>query len=598
MNPMIKRLLLLVLGFISYFSVSAQDTLIIYRKANTPIGYPILSIDSMSIEKNAFSSGILSLHLGDSIMQISKNEIDSLNFHPFKITNKKGFVIFRVDDAQSFTDIAAMSKVFDKYGFKMVNNFNMNISFSENLWKSMMSFQSNGHEIGDHTPNHTTGYTDLATDRQVQQFVNKPGVEKIVGRRVFFKLTYPSLESTKVEGRYITMKAGSSTITGNLSNIKAPENIIYTSEYGWVHLINKTDSTATAINIRNYWVGEELKFKTSVTEPLYKGYIYDVYLDEDALCALLTSSRVLFDYYGFKRPTFWAMLGNYLPVVRAETMQKVGPLFGYVGSICTNQQHYTLPLNFNQTDSLSRWAINGTTFFVENNTALQSQRHIANMVAKHQIAIDDGHFWYKNPKICPQYHGTNAEKLTQYLATLDSVLLFCKQNGIAVLPYERAIPIVFDQRQDSTVNMLPPLYNDLTNQGFPDGYTLDPMTRWVNNDGMDSDKFHSLKHFSNGNVFVISPTGGLDLGPNKLVFYAKGSDGVTLTFTVKQYIRAGGFTDLKTAVFKLKGASDNYVRYEATLDIPNSYDHVAEIRMDASNNVGKEVSVSGMFLGK
>src|SRR5664279_5713643 len=113
-----KRLNLLILGLVTVFMGHAQDTLLIYRKALTPVGFPLNSIDSISIEKDGLPSGILSLHLSDSILNISKNEIDSIKFHPFNITNKKGFVIFRVDDAQSYIDITAMSKVFDKYGYK------------------------------------------------------------------------------------------------------------------------------------------------------------------------------------------------------------------------------------------------------------------------------------------------------------------------------------------------------------------------------------------------------------------------------------------------------------------------------------------------
>lgn len=579
-------------------SLWSQDMMYVYRKSGETLKFVFNKIDSMMLVDGLQVDKVMQIHLKDSIVNLTQTEIDSIIFHPVIYTDKRGFVIFRVDDTQYYSEIAAMSKVFDKYGFKMVNIYNMNAAFSANLWKAMSNFQAMGHEIGDHTPNHTTAYTDMAIDKQVQQFVGMPGVERITGKRIYFKWTYPKLESCLVAGKTIRTKAGTSMIYGDLAGVKAPDDVIYTNEFGWVHLINKTDTSASVINIRNYWAAEKLVFAKSSTESLYKCYIYDVYLDEDATTALLLSSRVLFDYYKFKRPTFWAFTGNYLAVVRAETMKSVGPRFGYIGSICPNLQHRMVPFNYNQKDSLIRWSQTGTTFFVENNTAVKSMQHIANMVAKHQVAIDNGHFWYKDPARCPQYVGTVAEKFDQYLATLDSVLNFCYINNIAVLPYERAIPTMLDHRQDSTVNMIPPLYNDLTDQGYPDGYSLDPKVTLVKNEGVAEDRFYSLKRNSNGNLYSIFGTGGFDQGINKLSFYAKGADNSSITVTVNYYTKAGGFTDVRKTVVKITGATDSFVKFDSNLEIPASYDHIVDVRVDVGNNLNKDMSISGMFLGK
>ncbi len=593
-----KLLSAVILAFILAVSAQAQDSMYVYLKTMKPRSFLINDIDSITMRQQAFSFKTLLIHQKDSAYAFAEDKIDSMDFHPFTFEDKRGFVVFRVDDSQYYTDITAMSKVFDKYGFKMVNIFNMNTSFSSNLWKAMINYQNRGHEIGDHTPNHNTAYTDLANDKQVVQFMGLPGVDKIVGKRVYFRWTYPPFDQCVVPGKTISVVAGSSTIKGDFSKVKAPSDIIYTAEFGWVHLINKTDTSATAIDVRNYWSAEKLVFKESATEPMYKAYIYDVYLGEEATYALLLSSRILFDFYGFKRPKFWGFAGNYQAQVQAETMSLVGPKFGYLGSICPNKQHRMVALNYNQEDTLIRWSQTGSTFYVENQTALMSQRHIANMIAKHQVAIDNGHFWYKDATICPQYVGTKEEKLVQYLATLDSVLSFCHTNNIAVLSYERALQIIFDHPQDSTVNMIPPLYNDLTNQGFPDGYTLDKDTKLVKNEGVEVDRFYSLKRSNNGNLLLIAATGGINLGSNKFSFWAKGLDGATITVSATYYVRAGGFTESKKAVFKLKGASSEFVKYEANLDIPNSYDHSVDIRIDVSNNVNHEVSVSGMYFGK
>lgn len=593
-----------VLGFVFLVTTLgwAQDMMFIYRKSAEPLKFVFNKIDSVMLANNRFASNMLQVYLRDSVVELPQSDIDSILFRPIAYNDKRGFVIFRVDDTQYYTEIAAMSKVFDKYGFKMVNIYNMNAGFSANLWNTMIAFQNMGHEIGDHTPNHTTAYTDLVTDKQVQQFVGLPGVEKIVGRRIYFKWTYPRMSSCLQPGKMIHTIAGSSTIYGDFAGVKAPEDVIYTSEFGWVHLIDKTDTSATVIKIQNYWEAKKLMFTEPSNEQLYKAYIYDVYLDEDALSALLLSSRVLFDHYKYKRPVFWAFTGNYLAVVRAETMKNVGPKFGYIGSICPNLQHRTVPFNYNQKDSLIRWSQTGTSFFVENNTALKSMQHISNMVAKHQVAIDNGHFWYKNPAKCPQYKGTNTEKLVQYLATLDSVLRFCYDNDIAVLPYERAIPLMFDQKQDSTINMIPPLYNDLTNQGFPDGYTMGPNVTLVKGDGVAEDKFYALKRKSNGHLFSILGTGGFDQGINRLSFYAKGADNSSITVTVNYYTKAGGFTDVRKTVVKVTGATTSFVKFESNLEIPASYDHIVDVRVDVNNNLdnnfNNDMSVSGMFLGK
>jgi hypothetical protein len=591
--------------FISMGILHAIEIMSVFQRGDSVITVDINKIDSIvfpvsnsnkgsSINSNA-SEVQYTMQINqkmNSMTKIDLLKIDSTLFEETRISDKRGFVIFRVDDTQSSSEMDAMSKVFDKYGFKMNNIFNINTT--ADIRKTMLDYQARGHEIGDHTPHHSTGYADLATDKQVKSFVGLPGVEKIIGKRVYFKWTYPELKDCAVNGKTITVTAGSSTVTGNLSTVNAPSDVIYTSEYGWVHLINKTDSQATAINIRAYWSNENLVFTSNSTEQLYKTPIYGVFLDADATSALLLSSRVLFDDYGFMRPHFWAMQGNYLAVVRAETMKEVGPKYGYVGSICSNSLGATVAMNYNQSDSVGRWAENGITFYVENITALEAEKHISNMVAKHQVAIDCGHFWYKNATLCPQFTGTDAEKFQQYLSRLDSVLHFCYDNKIAVLTHEQAINVLYDQVQDSTSNMMPPLYNDLTAQGYPDGYTLDSKTVLVDTLGVPEDQGFSLKKTGNGTIFKISSIGGFEKGSNTFSFYAKGIDNAVLTISIKSVNEGVTYQSIKIPILS---ASNSFAKFESKINIPYDKD-LFTLDVSVARNDGSDFYISGMDIGK
>lgn len=594
-----KYILLLIFLVFGVYKVHANELVSIYNKLDSVVIFDFNKIDSITFSpiienSEIFNSDkkelqfkmVVNQKMG-SISNFNMSKLDSVVIKKKYPSNKRGGVVFRVDDTQSVYEMDAMSKIFDKYGFKMSNILIWDYS-TANIQNFMHQFQARGHEIADHTAHHNTGFADMMTNEQVAIFYGLPGVRKIEGKRVYFKWVYPDLKDCKVNDQQISTISGSSTIKGNFNIVNSPTEVIYTNEFGWVHLKNKTENSATATDITTYSSTQQLIFSSNSTQQLYKTPISNIYLDEDATSALLLATRTISDDWGFNRPRFWAFLWNNSAEVRAEMIKKVGPKYGYVGSVCYNNQQLYHDMNYNQHDSIARWNQSPFTFFTENLSVLEAERHIVDRVAKHQIAVDCCHFWCKS---MPEYSGTSKERIQQYLLKIDSILQFCYQNNINVLTHEQASILMYDTPQDSSTNMMPPLYNDITKQGFPDGYTLKSGTAIINNDGVEVDKSYSLRRKGNGTLFTITDIGGFDKGKNIFSFYAKGPENTTITIS----ITGGGET--RKSSLKIVGAANQYIQFETSLDIPQKYDKF-DIKVDISDNPNQNISLSGMYFGK
>lgn len=567
----------------------AQQLMCIYEQGGKMDTIKNYNIDSITFNNDQNRRIMRVNYNNGSASEFAVSSIDSLIFIKRSMLGKQGFVLFRVDDTHPSTELIPMSMVFDKFGYKMVNCFNPSVANKDAL-DAIKLFQSNGHEITDHTPNHTTAYADLKSETQKKLFVGRPGVERIDGLRVYFDWVYPDLTKCMVANDSIVIAAGSGIIKGNFTNITIYDQV-YTTEFGWVLLTNITTTQATAIHAKSRM---SLTFTKSSKEQLYKVDSYSVFLTVDGMKSLMLASQLLFGDLGIDYYQYWCMPGGPWAMGRGDVIRDAAAFSGYFGGSEQSSPNGNIPLTYNQSNPLGKWASQLATLISELNTASQTKKIIANEVSKHRGVVITGHMWYNDPTYTTLYSGTKAEKFNQYLKDLEEILKFCYDNDIPVLTYKDVNEVLYETQPDSLTNVMPPLYNDLTSQGYPDGYLLFTDTKLINTMGVSEDRGYALRKNGNGNMFYLTNIGGFEKGENTFSFSAKGVDNAVLKIIVKSILEDKTFQIINIPI---DGASNKFLKFKSKINIPNDVD-MFTIYFQIFGNFDQDFYLSGMYIGK
>lgn len=585
-----KKILLLGFLLVLHDFAFAQNYLSIKEKLGKTCLYKVNCVDSIifeSEEKNSISNNLIVFDKSGQSSNYLVSDIDSIYFIKKTLSNKNGFVIIRVDDNHPSSEILPMANLLEKYGFRLVNAFNPGAA-TKDMVSAVKVLYSHGHEIVDHTPQHTTSGVYMRTKAQVNRFIGMPGVEKIEGLMIYLDWIYPELEKCIVLNDSIETIAGSSYIKKNNSTLTTSD-LIFTSEFGWVLLKNINTNKATVIHPKSH---EELFFKKSAKEQLYKCDSYSTFITEDGLKSLMLASQLWFEDLGLNYYKYWCMCGGNWAIANSETIRNAGIQMGYLGG-STHSNDGNIPMTYNQSNTLSRWATQIQTISTEATPSNELKRFIANEVAKHRGLVDLSHMGYKCPAITTLFSGTDEEKFVQYLKNLEDVLKFCYENEIPVLTYKEANEVLYDSVSNPNINVLPPLYVDLTSQGYPDGYTLNKKTVLVDSIGVSEDRFHSLEINGNGFVFKINNIGGFEKGENIFSFYSKASTDVVLTLVINSAKGGKILEKISIPVY----ASGSFVKYSKVINIPNDFD-LFNVEVSVSNNDNNDFCLSGMYIGK
>lgn len=586
---MTMRINLIILSIVLCCQLNSQNMLSIYQQEGKTDKFKVYNIDSINFDVKNVSECIRINFKSGYVSEYECADVDSILFEDVKVPSKQGFVIFRVDDDHPSSEILPMSAVFDKFGYKMVNCFNPSIA-NKDMLDAITIFKANGHEVADHTPNHTTAYADLKTAEQINMFSGHSGVERIDGLRIYINWIYPQLNSCIVPNDSISCFAGSGTIKANFKKITLQDQI-FTNEFGWVILKNITDTQATVLHAKSR---QALTFTKTTKEQMYKVNSYAVYPTIEGLNALMLASQLMFSYYKIDYFKFWCMCGGPWAMGRGDIIKNAGASLGYVGGAEHSTPYGNIPITYNQNNPLGRWASQLISINLESIRPSDYKRIIANEVSKHLGIVDLGHMYYKNPTQTTLFTGTNEEKFKQYLTNLEEILQFCYDNDIPVLTYKDAINLVYNTEQDSTINIIPPMYKDLTSQGFPDGYILSANTLLDKSCGVSEDKGCSLRTIDCGKIFDINKIGGFEKGRNNLSFYAKANVKAVLVITLKPY---SSNKILQTIKIPIESENNEFNKYDSSIDIPYDTD-LFNISFSVENNQGSDFLISGIYIGK
>lgn len=514
---------------------------------------------------------------------------------------KIGGICLRVDDDHSISLWYAYAKVFDKYGYHFTFSQNLELEDGvDDYFQMIRNLQASGHEMADHTPNHTTLF--FTVDDTIP-YSGLPGVDHIHSKTVFLKCDSTidtSLDSwqTPPSGCIIDIKDGMAySETPGAFHILANSNEDIWGIYipGTRQIFNvwlpsnvwaSDTSNIDTLKLLSLW-GENIPIKD--TSGVWCHFINysNIRLTNDALRLLFQRTLQLCDAYGIKRPSTWIEPGGMWPYPNSLQLKQVfSTLGGYtqadsyptVSSKCYDEY---------DPDQNKRFAITWGDFLEDRSDLQTLKSTIADGVAKHYFLVGHSHF------------NTLLGGWDGYLARMDSLLAWCQANSqrIQVKTYSEMAHLLYDVPQNPYVNTIPPLNVDLDDNGVPDGYLNTPgYTDGIldTTDGVASDGSHSYTINRVGSICYINGLAGLEKGPNDFSIWTKGNPGDTITVA---------FPFSSKTVFKFPATTNSWTNYSLqqsvngnkTLTVPTTAS-TTTIRVSCTSYSSGTVKISGMSL--
>ena len=314
----------------------------------------------------------------------------------------------RIDDNHSEKDWKRVADIFEKRGMK-VSFAVVPAALSESQGKCLKELADRGHELMDHTPNHSfykATYHDRAAFEKVK---SKPFVQEADDNAmtVLFKCevdkNHPKNRRVRasVKGNVLTFadKRVNKSVYCYFLGLPGKEDV-----YG---LKPKGDS----FELRDFW---RRTLKETIDMDECEVVIYDQAATQpcdDVLRELAGITRERFDHFGLPRPTIWIRPGGWDPGVSWDRVERIyGREFGYIGA----DSH----INAKQGDSSWSTGYNKMVFFDQgpDYTPEGLVDDIQKDLAAGKYHVRLSHMWAKNLKGGMEEWFEKTEKFAQLLA--------------------------------------------------------------------------------------------------------------------------------------------------------------------------------------
>lgn len=541
------------------------------------------------------------------------------------ITNKRGFMCFRVDDSPAYDE--EFVKLLDKYGHKYTHYANVPYYDGYSVeGDKFRALQERGHEVGDHTAFHTTFFAhvpkmykqlfDPYLGNGISRMQKSPlaGVE---GYRLTFETEVIGINYQDYQigqSSSYTLEEGSATILGDFSMFtEGTEALIYVDnmvgqKIGWILAQNRTDGSIYMTNND----GTDIYAEASETINMYGTRDFNIILNNytltnNATYCLLMAGQCQFDYSGLAKPLTWNQPGGVMPFMNREYLKNNIRKFGMLGGE-TDQTAVEggAKATYNYYSPFPRvcttWeggylhfdACDGSDYWLQN-----AKNLIADYVAKKNIRTMASHFRYLN------FPGeTREEKRINWLKWFDKLFMWLSENNIKLLTLSERTRAIEDITPNRYANIFPELYHDRAGRGKPDGYTItNPDIIWGNSWSGYKGRPESKNFFIGcpdiGNIFRIENLGGLEKGKNILRgFVMTDSTSAKLEVKTTQGLITNGWNQEEydeTNDLVTVSSIWEWTPFEIELDIPYTMNY---INLEF-NNIGVStghVFVSGLSL--
>jgi hypothetical protein len=444
--------------------------------------------------------------------------------------------------------------------------------------------QASGHEMMDHTPTHDAHYflTSLPTD----YYLNHPGVQRISGNKIELKHADVDISKAKRSG-YVNINGNVVTSTSGIfaSFLKTDcylyfpsiNELVFIDDYhGWID--------EDTVIVDDFWENE-INLGTYQNIQFYNFDVNNVHLTLDAIKALAEETLRLSDYYNLERPYTWIQPGGYFPHVYSdEVKQACGDELGYKSAGVFANPSLKVFNEYNPNND-RQFGMNWGDFKLDTQTLEECKQVIADMIAKHRVAIGSSHF--QRTGDLGGWQG--------FLNLNDQLIQWCVANNIPIRTYSEWADVLYNQTPDPNENIIPRLNVDLDANNIPDGYNTGAYLRKTDGYPNISDFCYSISWI--GQMCSISNLGGIEKGENNFEIWTKGAPG--------NFIEVAFKVGSQNLVYKFPAESSEWAKYNlahsingnTSLNIPTNVSLI-NVEIRCSNFSSGEVKISGMKLNK
>lgn len=420
-------------------------------------------------------------------------------------TPKTGGIAFRYDDNQTAAKWKVLTGVFDTYGFKLGMSLNFaKIDPADQVYlEAVRNAQADGHEVMDHTPNHTVFQLQADADA-ITALAKSPAVDHVSGNTAYFKYRvkpeYYCCDFTAgVDGKKLTL---SDAVKAQLDK----EWVIYAPELKTAFM---TCKVGDAYELRSFWdennvdLGRRAQLEFKIVKRFW-GFA----ADPEALRIMADFTRKKAQAFGLTPPKTWIQPGGRAPIILAEEVRAVfGTEFGYTSA--ATYQDAALKIYGEPDPDRCRFAMQWGNFNLENQTVEEAKKIIAAGVARNYVMIGGGHLWaHKVPG-----------GWDEYIRRHDELLKWCRDTGVPVKLQREWADLLYGGPADPKWNIMPDPATDRDGDGVPDGYKIGENTRVAE---------RSFISGGEGRVFRIDRLSGLERGESTFAFKAAGQPGESI----------------------------------------------------------------------
>lgn len=518
--------------------------------------------------------------------------------------SKVGGVAFRVDDIHPVSNWFGYAKVFDKYGYHFTFAQNLELVDDNDFYYQMINdLQATGHEMADHTPNHTMLYFSVL---DTLPYSGLPGVDHISSQNVFLK--YNNVIDTSLYHDQANPGGCIIDIRGGMAYSEAPgafKDLINQGGYLWGVYIPGTGQLFSIVDLTNVWAADSndidtLKLYSFWGEPVavkdtngvWCHFIgqYNMSMSDDALNLLAERTLDLCAAHGIGRPYTFIQPGGLWPTTNSDQVKRTLGGIGYTEAASDPAVALKCYDEYDP-DQVKRFGMEWGDFLEDRQDLQTIESFIADKVAKHYFVVGHSHF----TDLLGGWSG--------YLARMDSLLAWCQVNSqhIQVKTYSEMAHLLYDIPQDPYVNIIPSLSVDLDKNGVPDGYLNSPGSSdgtIDKTDGVAADGYYSYVINRIGNICYIQGLAGLEKGSNDFNIWTKGAPGdtISVTFSMPGY---------SNQVYVFPAVTTNWTCYSLqqsangvkSLTIPVNLSALS-IQVACKTYMSGTVKISGMNLRK
>ncbi len=435
-------------------------------------------------------------------------------------STKQAGIGFRIDENPSVQRIHSYDSLFSIYGQKY--------SFAVTTYvlplvpqyvDTLRAMALRGIELMDNTPTHATQFFNVLSLQELNQYINKPGVDHFTGQKVCLK--YVSYDTTTPHGEGNINLYGNKVISLNPGEfhdllgpsqyfalyLKAPVNKICL--FNNVQSVNITDPDTLYVN--TFW-DESFTSPTHLNFKYHKMINDNVVMHDSAVKILAQRSLSIFDSVHLSRPYTWIQPDGQYPWINPLKLKAIlGDKLNYKQSTSNIDPSLFCYNEFNPHKN-KQFAINSELLNMETGTFKANAAVIANAIAKHYVLFDAA-------RLANSSGGFNA-----YLQRMDSLLAWCSASNIPIRTYSQWKSILYDSVPQKIINTFPRLDVDLDQDNWPDGFSQTGV-EFDQTDGVEASGYKCFKLdsiYSSAQLCLVTQLAGLEKGGNVLTVWTKG----------------------------------------------------------------------------